>query len=216
MSRPTVLSCFFVAAGLATMMAAPVRGHTYDKLTYMTFSGPVQVPGVTLNAGTYRFRLANPDTSRNVLQVLNHDGSTVYAMFHTIPDSRMNVTEESTVMFRETPVGVPPAVKTLFYGGERNGYEFVYPRGGPIMVAPFVLQPEITYSPMPSVAMPEPIFEPEPGPIENEPVAAPEPEPEPPLAELPRTASLLPLVSLSGLASLVLGLGVGLVRRRLT
>lgn len=85
--------------------------------------------GVTLNAGTYRFRLTNPDTSRNVLQVLSSDGATVYAMFHTIPDSRTSVTEDPFVTFRETPAGVPPAVKSLFYGGEYNGYEFVYPKG---------------------------------------------------------------------------------------
>lgn len=95
---------------------------TYDKLAYMTFTAPVQIPGATLNAGTYTFRLANPDTSRNVLQVLSGDGTIVYAMFHTIPDFRTVLTEEPAVTFRETPAGVPPAVKTLFYGGEYHGY----------------------------------------------------------------------------------------------
>jgi hypothetical protein len=63
---------------------------TYDKLVYLTFNAPVQIPGATLNAATYR--LANPDTSRNVLQVLSSDGATAYAMFHTIPDSRTSIT----------------------------------------------------------------------------------------------------------------------------
>jgi hypothetical protein len=196
------------------MTPGPANAVTYDKLAYLTFNAPVQIPGATLNAGTYRFRLANPDTSRNVLQVLSSDGATVYAMFHTIPDSRTSVSEDPIVTFRETPAGVPPAVKSLFYGGEYNGYEFVYPRGWPIMIARMPPQPPVTYTPYPAV--PEPI-EPEVAPVaELQPVVEPaiEPLPPPEPVELPRTASPLPLVAAGGLTSLVVGLGLGLLRRR--
>ena len=50
-------------------------------------------------------------------------------------------------------------------------------------------------------------------PAEPAPVAAPAPAPAPAPAVLPSTASLLPLVGLAGLALLVLGLGVGIIRR---
>lgn len=204
-----------VVAALAVLLTpAPANGVTYDKLAYLTFSTPVQVPGVTLSAGTYRFHLTNPETSRNVLQVLSHDGSTVYAMFHTITDSRTSLTEDPFVTFRETPYGVPPAVRSLFYGSEYRGYEFVYPKGGPNMIAEIVPQPEITYAPFPAAPLPEPLIEPEVEPA-IEPVAeAVEPPPEP--VELPRTASRLPLVATGGLASLLVGLGLGLLRRRAT
>jgi hypothetical protein len=209
------LSGVVAAALLAMMTPTSASAFTHDKLAFLTFSGPVQVPGAVLDAGTYRFRLTNPDTSRNVLQVLSNDGSTVYAMFHTIADSRTSITEDPVVSFRETPAGVPDAVRSLFYGGEYHGYEFVYPRGGPIMIAEVLPQPEITYSPAPAAA-PEPIAEPE-----VEPVAEPEPEPEPelaqepaaPPAELPRTASPLPLFAVGGFATLLAGLGLGLLRK---
>ena len=139
-----------VAALVAVMTPAPASGVTYDKLAYLTFNAPVQIPGVTLAAGTYRFRLTNPETSRNVLQVLSNDGSTVYAMFHTIPDGRMTLTAEPLVTFRETPAGVPVAVKSLFYGHEYRGYEFVYPAGGPILFREVWRQPDVTYAPMPT------------------------------------------------------------------
>ena len=204
-----------VAALLAVMTPAAANAVTYDKLAYLTFSAPVQIPGVTLNAGTYRFRLANPETSRNVLQVLSNDGSTVYAMFHTMYDSRTSLTNEPVVTFRETPAGVPPAVRTLFYGGEHRGYEFVYPKGGPIMIAEVVPQPEITYTPYPATPA-EPVIEPAVEPVAAaEPVAEAVPQAEPPV-ELPRTASPLPLFATGGLASLLLGLGLGLLRRRAT
>jgi hypothetical protein len=127
--KSTGIGTTLLAVCFAAAMAGPARAETIDKLTYLTFSKPVQVPGATLDAGTYRFRLTNPETSRNVLQVLSRDGYTVYAMFHTIPDRRSTMTSESTVTFRETPAGIPPAVKSLFYGGELRGYEFVYPKG---------------------------------------------------------------------------------------
>ena len=201
------------AALIAVMLPAPAGALTYDKLTYMTFSGPVQVPGATLGAGTYRFRLTNPDTSRNVLQVLSNDGATVYAMFNTIQDHRAVLTDEAAVSFRETPVGVPPAIKSLFYGGEYQGYEFVYPKGGPIMIAEVPFQPEITYTPSPAaeavVAAIEPVEEPVAEAVAEpvaEPVAAAAVEPEP--VALPRTASTLPLVFAGGLTSLLVAMGL--------
>jgi hypothetical protein len=206
-----------IAAFLALTTPAPASGATFDKLAYLTFSTPVQVPGVTLSAGTYRFHLANPETSRNVLQVLSNDGAIVYTMFHTIPDSRTSLTEDPVVTFRETPAGVPPAVRSLFYGGEYGGYEFVYPKGGPNMVPEIVAQPEITYTATPFV---EPVIEPAIEPVRPEPATEPavepvaEPVPEPAPEELPRTASPLPLVAVGGLTSLLLGLGLGLLRRR--
>lgn len=204
------------AVGLiAVMTPAPAGAVTYDKLAYLTFNAPVQIPGATLNAGTYRFHLTNPDTSRNVLQVLSNDGSVVYAMFHTIPDSRVSLTEDPFVTFRETPVGVPPAVKTLFYGGEYHGYEFVYPKGGPNMIAELVPQPPITYTFTPPPRIEEPIAPAEPEVTFAEPAEpVPAAEPVPPPAELPRTATPLPLLTAGGLVSLVAGLGLGLLRRR--
>jgi hypothetical protein len=215
------MSRFFVSAALVvaiiSLSPAPVSGIgvTYDKLTFLTFNTPVQVPGARLNAGTYRFHLTNADTSRNVLQVLSNDGAIVYAMFNTIPDSRTRLTPEADVTFLETPAGVPPAVRSLFYGHEYGGYQFVYPKGWPKMIAEVVPQPEITYTvePMPVI---EPSFEPTALEPAAEPAAEPvgEPVPEPAPEELPRTASALPIVAVGGLASLLAGLGLGMLRRR--
>jgi hypothetical protein len=209
-----VPAAFFAA--VVALTPAPASGVTFDKLAYLTFNAPVQVPGATLDAGTYRFHLTNPDTSRNVLQVLNSDGTIVYAMFHTIPDYRATLTDEATVTFRETPAGVPFAVRSLFYGGEYGGYEFVYGKGEPNMIPAVVRQPEITYT-----AEPMPVIEPPYEPPALQPVAEPvlepvgEPVPEPAPAELPRTATPLPVIAVGGLASLLAGLGLGVLRRRI-
>ena len=129
------MSRFFVsgvfAAALLTFVIPAFATDTgpFDKLAYLTFSAPVQVPGGTLNAGTYRFHLTNPVTSRNVMQVLSKDGTIVYGMFNTIEAHRRSITDDAAVTFGETPAGVAPAIKALFYGGQLTGYEFVYPKG---------------------------------------------------------------------------------------
>jgi hypothetical protein len=204
------------AAVCFTLVApAPASGVTYDKQAFLTFNAPVQIPGATLNAGTYRFHLTNESTGRSVLQVLSHDGAIVYSMFLTRPDSRTAVTADPTVTFLETPVGVPPALRSLFYAWEYRGYEFVYPTGEPNMVPEVVPQPPIRYM----AAMPagEVVMEPEvvtlaPPPIFEEAELEAFAEPQP--AELPRTATPLPLVAVGGLGALLTGLGLGRLRRR--
>jgi hypothetical protein len=206
------------AAALVGILAAPATAVTNDKLAYLTFSGPVQIPGVTLNAGTYRFHLTNPEGSRNVVQVLSNDGAIVYAMFHTLPDVRWTVTADPTVTFMETPAGVPPAVRSLFYGGETRGYAFLYAKGEPNMTAEVWPQPEVRYTELPavtpevSIAAPALAAE---APVAVLAEAAPLAEPVQAPAELPRTAGPLPLMLTGGLTTLLVGLGVGLLRRRL-
>ena len=58
----------FVCLTAATVFAQPV-----DKRTTFTFSEPVALPGVTLPAGRYLFRLADPVSASKVVQVLDAD-----------------------------------------------------------------------------------------------------------------------------------------------
>ena len=56
MGRITAITAACCTAAL--LLAAPLAAQPADRLTYVTFSGPVSVPGTTLPAGTYAFRLA--------------------------------------------------------------------------------------------------------------------------------------------------------------
>jgi hypothetical protein len=191
----------------------------------MTFSKSVQIPGAVLDPGTYRFRLADPTLGPQVMQVLSNDGSIVYSMFFTREDWRNKVTDQPTVTFRETPAGVPPAVRSLFYGGETRGYEFVYAKGELITAPKPVSQPPVTYVPKSTFVWPwrapkpaeAPAVAPEPAPALSAEHAALPAEPLTVPAEteeLPKTASPLPLVTIAGLLTLLAGLGAGLLRSR--
>jgi LPXTG-motif cell wall-anchored protein len=202
-----------VFAALASLPMANTRSGemTYDRLAYMTFSVPVQVPGVTLSAGTYRFHLVNDTTNRHVIQVLSEDGSYAYAMFHTMPDRRQVLTFEPTVTFKETPAGVPPVIRSLFYGAEYRGYEFVY--GKDKANAKAIVQPPVTYVPLPAPPL-EPDMEPIVPELETTLEPPPALVPVQAAAELPRTATPLPLLALGGLGTLLTGLALGFRRRR--
>jgi hypothetical protein len=109
-------------------MAAPARADECDKLTYLTFSEPVALPGVTLPPGTYRFVHPDCATTGGLLQVSNEDGTEVYGTFLTIPEQRTALTTQSEVVFAEMPAGSPEAIKAWFYPGEMTGDGLIYPK----------------------------------------------------------------------------------------
>jgi len=123
------------AAALAMLAAVPAQADQWNKKTFLTFSGPVQVPGVTLPAGTYTFKLADLMGNRHVVQIFDKSEKKIYTTILAIPDQRMTPTDKPVVLFSERPAGSPQAVKAWFYPGETIGNEFVYPKSQAIQIA---------------------------------------------------------------------------------
>ncbi|HEY7443383.1 MAG TPA: hypothetical protein VH701_13240 [Vicinamibacterales bacterium] len=136
------LAC--AVAVFACLMAAPVSAQPLDKRTLFTFSGPVTLPGVTLPAGQYLFRLADPNSSSKVVQVLNAEGTKPFGLFFTIPAERLEPASTPEVRFMETASGTPAAIKTWWYPGERRGYEFIFPKEQARRLAMAASQPVLT------------------------------------------------------------------------
>ena len=132
-----------VGLGLA-LFASAAQAQTEDKKTYFTFSGPIAVPGATLPAGKYLFRIADPTTGRRVIQVMSSDQKKSFAMLNTIPDTRREPAKDATVAFYETAKGTPAAVKAWWYPGESTGYQFIFPRTQAIKIAKDTGKPVLT------------------------------------------------------------------------
>ena len=101
------------------------------RLTILTFSEPVQLPGKTLPAGKYRFEIANTETTANAVKVSSENGETAYGMFLTTPSTlpqRDLKDQDTLLMFAERPAGQPQAAREWFYPGRSIGVEFVYPK----------------------------------------------------------------------------------------
>jgi LPXTG-motif cell wall-anchored protein len=209
-----------LATAVAAMLAPPAasaQGAPEDKRVFFTFSGPVAVPGVTLPAGKYLFRLPTSIASgeRHVMQVLSADGKKSYATFFGISANRTDFPAKPEIRFMETAAGMPAAVKTWWYPGDKAGYEFIYPKeqarllakgtGQPVLIAeaervtPAGTETEVV--PATPAAVPE-------GPAVIGELAPPAmPVYEPPLearADLPKTASDTFVILLAG-AGLLLG-----------
>lgn len=142
-----MLSKRVVACALAVFvsgMSATALAQTSDYRTYFTFSTPVTLPGVTLPAGRYLFRLADPNSSRKVISVLSEDGKTPLAMLHTIPNQLPSAPQDPEIRFLETSGNMPPAIKGWWYQGKSIGYEFIYPRAQALLLAKATSQPVLT------------------------------------------------------------------------
>ena len=97
-----------------------------DQTTTMTFSQPIQIPGQILPAGTYVFRLANPDFGRDIVRIFNSDGISLVATLQTIPTERREPTGDVAVTLAEQGAGNPDVLLSWFYPGLETGHEFVY------------------------------------------------------------------------------------------
>jgi hypothetical protein len=132
------MSCIALM-GAVFMPAA--KADDWNNKTVMTFSGPVEIPGVhltgwaTLPAGTYVFKLLDSKSDRHIVQIFSQDEKTVYATILAIPNYRLKATDKTVITFSERPAGEPEALRAWFYPGKNWGDEFVYPKSRAVELA---------------------------------------------------------------------------------
>jgi len=213
-------------AGLCLIAAPKAKADARDHKTIITFSGPVEVPGVgqhVLPAGTYIFQLMDSPSDRHIVQILSEDGTHVFTTILAIPNLRLKTTEKTVITFHERPAGDPEALKAWFYPGHEWGEQFVYERtraielakvnnevilSTPVALASSTVE-EMTAAPVEAItpagetvetaAVVETPPAPAPAPA---PAVEPQPEVAATVATLPKTASYLPLIGLVGLLTL--------------
>src|SRR6202035_6022768 len=93
------LGQFLFVLILLLIAGSVARSSVSDKLTIFTFSQPVELPGVTLPAGTYAFKLADTLSGSDVVQVWNKDQTHLYATFMSIPDYMPEYSEKTVIRF---------------------------------------------------------------------------------------------------------------------
>jgi hypothetical protein len=135
MRRMTSLFTAACAATLMTASFASAQGTLADRQTNVTFSGAVSLPGTTLPAGTYVFRLADSQANRHIVQIFDKDGAKLITTLFAVPAERDEAHGDPVVAFKETPSDRPPAVHYWYYAGEKAGNEFIYPRAQAMTIA---------------------------------------------------------------------------------
>ena len=107
---------------------ATAQDNNWNQRTYFTFSAPVELPGKTLPAGTYLFKLVDSPSNRHVVQVFDRDEKTIHATILAIPAQRMEPSDEPEVRFMEVAANQPAAIRTWWFPGRTIGHEFIYPK----------------------------------------------------------------------------------------
>ena len=213
----------FSITALCMVFSGTASAQTWNKKTTVTFSAPVEIPGVgaqVLPAGVYVFKLLDSLSDRHIVQVFNKDESHVYATILAIPNYRLRATDKTVMTFAERAAGEPQAIRAWFYPGDNSGQEFVYPKKRavelakitktpiiyvPDEVAPLFVAPIVTATEPPAIALKEaPLKAVTPA---GEEVAITEVVVPPPVqvASLPKTASSMPLLALMGFMSIAAG-----------
>jgi hypothetical protein len=218
----------FCAALISASIAPGAKADDWNKKTVVTFSGPVEIPGVHLTgwsvlpAGTYVFKLLDSSSDRHIVQIFSKDEKTIIATILAIPNYRLKATDKTVITFRERPAGEPEALRAWFYPGMNWGDEFVYPKARaveisktsttPVLFTEAVIPAEvaepITTADAPVVVQlkqaPVMAIQPSGAQVELAEVvtAPPAPVQEADRTALPHTASTLPLIGLLGMLAL--------------
>ena len=218
-----------LSVAVLCLLAVPsASADDWNRKTVITFSGPVEVPGVgaqTLPAGTYVFKIFDSQSDRHIVQIFNQDETHVFTTILAIPNYRLKTTDKTVISFRERPAGQPEALKAWFYPGRQWGEEFVYAKSRAVELAKETNEPvlatpiELAAAPIEALkTAPIEAVDPKGEPIElaqvvEAPPAAAEPAT---VAEnsLPKTASSLPFIGLMGLVALGAGFALMLISRR--
>jgi len=225
LSRALVVA--FSITVLCVTFSSTASAQPWNKKTTVTFSAPVEIPGVgaqVLPAGTYVFKLLDSMSDRNIVQIFNKDESHVYATILAIPNYRLKGTDKTVMTFAERASGSPQAVRAWFYPGDNWGQEFAYPKTKamelaretkvPVLYipdeeAPYIVAPVTMATEPPVIALKEvPLRAVQPT---GEDVAIAEVVVAPPVqtgASLPKTASDLPVLALVGFLCLSVGISL--------
>src|SRR5579864_5857506 len=217
-------------AVLCLLVVSNARADDWNRKTVITFSDPVEVPGVgqhTLPAGTYVFKILDSQSDRHIVQIFNKDETQVLTTILAIPNYRLKTTDKTVITFRERPTGQPEALRAWFYPGHKWGEEFVYAKSRAIELAKETNTPvlatreELDTAPVEALkTVPVEAVAPTGEPIElaqvvePPPAAATQPATVASNELLPRTASSLPLIALLGLLTIGVGFGLSAFSKR--
>jgi hypothetical protein len=123
-------------ASLGLLVLPSAHADEWNKLTYLTFNGPVEIPGKVLPAGTYAFKLFDSSSNRSIVEIFDQDQTQLYAIVMGVPEERDHVTGKTVVWLSEPrATQSPEAIRAWFYPGDNTGLEFVYPERQAVQLA---------------------------------------------------------------------------------
>jgi hypothetical protein len=205
-----LMTCLALGAFATLLGVASTPAYAQSDRENSTFSvtEPIDVGAFTLPPGTYLIKVVLLESNRNMIQVTNVDQTKVFASVLATPHP-IRADEEipsTRYTYYATATGQPKALRTWFPRDTSNGQDIIYPKRRAMELAaaakvPVIAIPdevkEAEYKSVPlTIVTPE---------RQVKPYEAPAPTlvaEAPPLKQMPKTASHVPLFAALGLLSL--------------
>jgi hypothetical protein len=125
-TRASVITACAAMLGIGALAPVHARG-TWRNTTYVTFSGSVALPGITLPAGTYIFERGD-QFNTNIVEVRSRDGSRGLLLTLTQRTARpAGWPANRHILLGETPAGGIPPVIAWYPADQDFGHRFMYP-----------------------------------------------------------------------------------------
>ena len=118
----------FAALTISLMSSASVpalKASELDKKTIITISQPVAVQGTILPAGQYVLKVQDLWSTGELVGIFNGDETRLIMTVHPVHAFRHEIGDKSDFSFYNSPAGQPAALRTWFYPGDPDGFEFV-------------------------------------------------------------------------------------------
>jgi ABC-type Fe3+ transport system permease subunit len=125
-TRKLVVSVLAVVAVASVGVASSHARSSFHRTNYLTFSGPVSLPGVTLGAGTYAFVAGPLDSDPSLVRVLTRDGQQVLYQGFTTPVTRPAGRGVPAIVFGEAPANAPMPIRVWYPTLSSIGHQFRY------------------------------------------------------------------------------------------
>jgi hypothetical protein len=209
-----------LAAFLVAAYASGANAQINTEKTLFTLTDPMDVGGTVLEPGTYRIKVVELASNRNLVQVTNEAGTKVFVAVLATPHpiKTDETIPESRFIYYPALENQPKALRTWFAHDTPYGQDIIYPKRHAMEIAAAAKVPviaiadevkEAEYKSTPlTIVTPEKQVMPyqEPAPLV---VAETRPH-----RNLPRTASHVPLFAAAGLLSLGAAFGLRALTNR--
>ena len=113
---------------MSSMLIGSLNASEIDRKTTITISQPVAVEETILPAGQYVLKLQDSGPTQDVVKIFNSEETHLIATIMPIHAYRLRPADKSEFSFYDSPAGQPTALRTWYYPGDPDGFEFLQPR----------------------------------------------------------------------------------------
>jgi len=151
MKRFSLLRLGILASAMACLAPFASKADDYDKKTIIKINVATEVPGITLQPGTYVLKLLNSQSNRHIVEVMNERMDHLYALTFAVAAERLEPSGKTTLTFYEAAGDRPIALRKWFWPGDTIGQEFIYPKAQAARISALTKQ-KVTEGNLPTLA----------------------------------------------------------------